>query len=108
MGYFCTAMWMEATRGQFKNLYLLQDTAPPPEPIYDPDLTLSIRREQVEIIIDRLGWFDKTVIKLYLEGFNISDVARESGIKPATLYQSLHRTKKIIANAIRQQPAKER
>lgn len=108
MGYFCTAMWMEATRGQFKNLYLLQDTAPPPEPIYDPDLTLSIRREQVEMIIDRLGWFDKTVIKLYLEGFNISDVARESGIKPATLYQSLHRTKKIIANAIRQQPAKER
>ena len=108
MGYFCTAMWMEATRGQFKNLYLLQDTASPPEPIYDPDLTLSIRREQVEIIIDRLGWFDKTVIKLYLEGFNISDVARESGIKPATLYQSLHRTKKIIANAIRQQPAKER
>ena len=108
MGYFCTAMWMEATRGQFKNLYLLQDTAPPPEPIYDPDLTLSIRREQVEMIIDRLGWFDKTVIKLYLEGFNISDVARESGIKPATLYQSLHRTKKIIANAIRQQPTKER
>lgn len=108
MGYFCTAMWMEATRGQFKNLYQLQDTATPPEPIYDPDLTLSIRREQVEMIIDRLGWFDKTIIKLYLEGFNISDVARESGIKPATLYQSLHRTKKIISNAIRKQPAKER
>ena len=101
MGYFCTAMYMEATRGQFKSIYQLQDTPTPPEPIYDPDITLSIRREQVELIIDRLGWFDKTVIKLYLDGYNISEVARESGIKPATLYQSLHRTKKIIQDVIR-------
>ncbi len=102
MGYFCTAMYIEATRGQFKKIYRIEERGAMPELTEEPDLQTAIRLEQMELYIDRLGFFDKTIIRLYIEGTNLADVARESGIKPATLYQSLSRTKKSLANVVRQ------
>ena len=100
MGYFCTAMYMEATRGKFKSLYNIQETPEGKEPVYEPGMERSLKLEQIELFIDRLPWFDKMVIRLYLDGHKLSEVAREADIHPATLYQSLHRTKKILANAV--------
>lgn len=106
MGYFCTAMYVEATRGQFKKIYRIEERGAMPELSEEPDLQTAIRLEQMELYIDRLGFFDKTIIRLYIDGTNLADVARESGIKPATLYQSLSRTKKSLANVIRQSRSK--
>jgi len=101
MGYFCTAMYMEATRGKFKSLYTIQETPEGKEPTYEPSLDRPLKLEQLELFIDRLPWFDKMVIRLYLDGHKLSEVAREADIHPATLYQSLHRTKKLLQNAVR-------
>jgi RNA polymerase sigma factor (sigma-70 family) len=108
MGYFCTAMYVEATRGKFKQLYTLQDTPTPKEPVAEPGFERSVKLEQIELYIDRLQWFDRMIIRLYIDGHKLSEIAEESGIKPATLYQSLHRTKKLIADAIRKPAEKGR
>ena len=92
--YFTKSMYIEATRGTFKEMY----TVTPPilfDPVFeDSDIQKSIMREQLEIFTDRLNWFDKTVFKLWLDGYNISQIARESSIPKETLHTSLHRTKK--------------
>jgi len=108
MGYFCTAMYVEATRGKFKQLYTLKDPPKTPEPVYEPGADRSIKLEQIELYIDRLQWFDRMIIRLYLDGHKLSEIAMEAGIKPATLYQSLHRTKKLIADALRDAKQKGR
>ena len=59
----------------------------------------ALNREQLELFTDRLSWFDQTVFRLWLNGENISELSRESGIALETLHTSLHRTKKKIKDA---------
>lgn len=100
--YFHTAMWTQATRGTFKSEYQLRDV-PQVELISESDMALIIRREQVMILTQHLKWFDRQVLRLYLEGYNLRQVSRESGINHSVLYQSLHRTRKLLSDAIRKQ-----
>ena len=102
MGYYTRAMHVEGTMGKFAKLYAdpKEHTKEPVAP--RPDITLALRREQLQLFIDRLPWFDKQVFVLWLQGWNISQVARESGINQATLHTSLNRTKKKITNAFSQ------
>lgn len=103
MGYFTVSMYHESiskTPNHFKKLY---ETTPP---IYfdvpvedDQDLWVHINREQLEIFTTMLGWFDEQVFRLWLRGYNISEVSRESGIALETLHTSLYRTKKKVKNA---------
>ena len=98
-GYFRKAMYIEATRGKFKRDYTITQ-----EILYDiPSERVSIddalNREQLELFTDRLSWFDQTVFRLWLNGENISELSRESGIALETLHTSLHRTKKKIKDA---------
>jgi len=98
-GYFRKAMYIEATRGKFKRDYTITQ-----ELLYDiPSESVSIddalNREQLELFTDRLSWFDQTVFRLWLNGENISELSRESGIALETLHTSLHRTKNKIKDA---------
>lgn len=101
-GYFHTAMWMQATRGTFKALYRIHET-PTRELVSDYDTSAQIAREEAMLLTRHLAWFDRTVLRLYLEGYNLRQVGREAGIPHTTLYQSLHRTRKKLRHAIRQQ-----
>jgi DNA-directed RNA polymerase specialized sigma24 family protein len=105
--YFAKAMHIEATRGTFKEMYKQSQPILKEPKFTVADLSKSLMREQLEIFTDRLNWFDKTVFKLWLEGNNISQVARESGIPHETLHTSLYRTKKKIKNAFSQLKNKE-
>lgn len=100
--YFNTAMWIQATRGTFKSKYEIRDY-PQVELVSDSDMSLVIRREEVMILSQHLKWFDREVLRLYLEGYNLRQVSRESGINHSVLYQSLHRTRKRLTHAIRKQ-----
>lgn len=105
-GYFVVAMYREATRGQFKKLYAI---TPPitSEPVSQPDnLELAIRRETLQLYIDRLKWFDRQIIQLYIDGWKMTEVAAETRIPVGTLYQSLHRSRKAIKDAVRQSERK--
>lgn len=100
LGYFVKAMYNEATRGKFKDLYHVTD-ADPKEQTSENDWTKAIQREQMQLILDRLSWFDRTIFSLYLQGWNMADVSRRSGVGESTLYRSLHITRKILKDVLR-------
>lgn len=100
MGYIAVALFREATRGRFKRLYKIQERHDPEGlPIVD-DMEKSIQRERVQMLIDRLSWFDRTIMNLYLEGWSMVEVADSTDIGVGVLYQSLHRSRKAIQDAI--------
>ena len=91
-GYFNRAMWMEATRGMFQKQYEIKDNHLP-KLVANYDLSKAFLLENFYLATERLSWFDMTVMNLYCSGYNISQIARESGIKKNTLYTSLHTSK---------------
>jgi DNA-directed RNA polymerase specialized sigma24 family protein len=99
-GYFHTAMWTQATRGTFKNLYRIY-AAPVREVASKNNIAEKIAEEEAMILTCHMPWFDRMVLTLYLDGYNLRQVSRESGIPHNTLYQSLHRTRKKLRHAIR-------
>ncbi len=97
--YFHTAMWTQATKGAFKRLYRITEATPQEIPANDNTGAL-IEREEALLLTNHLAWFDRQVLRLYLEGYNLRQVSRESGIPHTTLYQSLHRTRKKLRDAL--------
>jgi DNA-directed RNA polymerase specialized sigma24 family protein len=93
-------MYNEATRGKFKDLYFICDNEPK-EQTSESDWAKAIQREQMQLLLDRLSWFDRTIFSLYLQGWNMADVSRRSGIGESTLYRSLHLTRKILKDVLR-------
>lgn len=106
LGYFIKAMYNEATRGQFKTIYQIID-AIPEEKETESDWTKAIQREQMQLILDRLSWFDRTVFGLYLQGWNMADLSRRTGIGESVLYRSIHETKKILKDVLRHRTKEE-
>lgn len=102
--YFCKAMYTEATRGKFKKLYTIPDLPILREPIAADDISRAIQLETIELFVDRLAYFDRELFRKYLQGYKISEIAKESGINAATLYQSIQRSKQRIKDAIRNEP----
>ena len=95
-GYFRRAMFIEATRGEFKKEYILLEA--PQVEIQTPknDLKHAFLLENFELATDRLSWFDRTILKLYCDGWNLTQIARESGINPSTFHTSLHRSREKL------------
>ena len=106
MAYVSVAMFREATRGKFKEIYRIVEGSKEDIKAEGLDLTKSIQREEMQLIIDRLSWFDRELINLYLQGWKMVDVSKKTGIGVGTLYQSVHRSKKIIVDAIRDRTTK--
>jgi len=100
------AMYFEATRGKFKELYKTNDNEPT-EQTSESDWSKAIQREQLQLILDRLSWFDRTVFGLYLNGWNMAEISRRSGIGESTLYRSLHVTRKTLKDVLRNRTEKE-
>ena len=92
LGYFNRSMFMEATRGEFHKEYILKEL-PPPKLVADYDLSKAFLLENFYLATERLSWFDMTILNLHCDGYNLAQVARESGIKKNTFYTSLHRSK---------------
>jgi DNA-directed RNA polymerase specialized sigma24 family protein len=93
--YFRRSMYVEATVGKFKTDYYLSSfeahnlTA-------DYDLSHAFMLENFQLAVDRLSWFDGKVLTLYCQGFNLTQVARESGIKPTIFHTSLFRSREKL------------
>lgn len=108
-GYFLRACWNECTRGKFKKVYRIDDhveltnVALPTE----DDMTKAIQRETLEIWISRLNWFDRNLIQLYLQGYTMKELGKETGINSATLYKAIERTRNQLINAIHNRTGKK-
>jgi len=99
-GYFNTVMWTLSI-DQFRKLYQIHET-PDTTPVSDYDLTAAIRKEEAMIMTNHLSWFDRTVLSLYLDGWSMAQLSRESGINASVLYESISQSKKKLRHVIRQ------
>jgi DNA-directed RNA polymerase specialized sigma24 family protein len=100
------AMYFEATRGKFKELYKTNDNEPT-EQATETDWSKAIQRERMQLLLDRLSWFDRTIFSLYLQGWNMAEISRRSGIGESTLYRSLHVTRKTLKDVLRNRTEEE-
>lgn len=92
-------MRTEAKKGKFKKMYTIKEQ--PMVQVAANDEELDIRMEAVYIVLDRVSWFDRSVMKLYLAGHKMTEVSKKSGIAIGVLYQSIHKTKMILRDVLR-------
>ena len=50
---------------------------------------------------NHLSWFDRTVLELYLDGWSMAELSRQSGIGVSVLYESISQSKKKLRRVIR-------
>lgn len=68
-----------------------------PEDIVDEvNLTRIISREQMDLAVNALDQFDKSIFNLYLSGVNMKQLADESGIASSTIYHALSRIRQTL------------
>jgi RNA polymerase sigma factor (sigma-70 family) len=96
-GYHILAMFRQAKMGKFAKTYLILDhvEADVPE-VHEVQRVLC--REQVDLVLSRLDWFDRTLFQLKLDGQSLTELAEESGISCHTIYYSIRKTTKILKN----------
>ena len=103
-GYVHTSMWNLST-GTFRKLYKITD-APDYTHISNYDIQEAIRKEEALIMANHLSWFDRKVLELYLDGWSMAELARQSGIDVNVLYKSISTSKKKLRNVISQRASK--
>jgi DNA-directed RNA polymerase specialized sigma24 family protein len=103
-GYFHRSMF-HASVGAFRRLYRIED-ATPQNLVSDYDLSDAIKKEEALILTNHLAWFDRTVLSLYLDGWSMAELSRESGINASVLYESISQSKKQLRRVIRQRTSK--
>lgn len=103
-GYIHTSLW-NLSAGSFRKLYQITD-APEYIHVSNYDLADAIRKEEAFILANHLSWFDRTVLELYLDGWSMAELSRESGINADVLYQSISQSKKKLRDVIRQRSSK--
>lgn len=94
-GYLHRALYFEATRGAYKRLMKTGDALPPDLP-YEQDFDHLVKLEQLQVWASMLHPFDRVLLQLYMDGWNMAEVARGSGIPASTIKTSIHRTKKKL------------
>ena len=99
-GYFHTSMWNQA-QNLFRKLYEIHETSTT-SLVSDYDISEAIKREEAIIMANHLSWFDRTVLCLYLDGWSMAQIARESGINASVLYESISKSKNKLRHVIRQ------
>lgn len=99
-GYVHTSLW-NVSSGTFRKLYEITE-APDYTHVSNYDLAEAIRKEEALLMANHLSWFDRTVLELYLDGWSMADLSRESGINCDVLYKSLSESRKKLRRVIRQ------
>ena len=61
---------------------------------YDLDKRICI--EKVDTVVRYLDGFDRAIFELYLQGENMTELSRESGIPIATIYHTLSKARQLI------------
>jgi len=103
-GYFHRSMF-NASVGAFRRMYRIED-ATPQNLVSDYDISDAIKKEEALIMANHLSWFDRTVLELYLDGWSMAELSRESGIKVSVFYESISQSKKKLRDVIRQRSPK--
>ena len=95
--YFKRSMKNNAIRGEFHDQYTIRSEELG-EIEQTHDMEKIIQREQVDAILRRLSWFDRTIFELYLGGQNMTELSEESGISLSTIYHRIKKVRTILKN----------
>lgn len=68
----------------------------PEDIVEEVNLTRIISREQMDLAVNALDQFDKSIFNLYLSGVNMKQLADESGIASSTIYHALSRIRQTL------------
>jgi DNA-directed RNA polymerase specialized sigma24 family protein len=98
-GYVHTSMF-NLSLGSFRKLYEIRD-APEYTHVSNYDLAEAIKKEEALIMASHLSWFDRTVLELYLEGWSMAELSKESGINADVFYKSISESKKKLRHVVR-------
>lgn len=71
------------------------DHAPVDLPNEEPD-EIVYYREQMDLVVRQLPWFDRTLFELRMSGQSMVNLSKESGIPIGSIYYSLRKTHKEI------------
>ena len=94
-GYHILSMFRQAKMGKFNKAYKILDHVQVDVPEVH-EIQRVLCREQVDLVLCRLDWFDRTLFQLKLDGQSLTDLARESGISCHTIYYSIRKTTRIL------------
>lgn len=97
--YFNRAMFIART-DDFHKLYFRGDYATK-EIAVDSLLNSKIRDEEALLLANHLPWFDRTVLELYLDGWSMAEISRESGISVDVFYKSIQKSKEKLRHVVR-------
>lgn len=76
-------------------MYRILDHAPVDLPNEEPD-EIVYYREQMDLVVRQLPWFDRTLFELRMSGQSMVNLSKESGIPIGSIYYSLRKTHKEI------------
>ena len=94
-GYHQLAMYRQAKMGKFAKEYrILEWPAVDVAQVHEQQKI--IKREQVDLVLSRLDWFDRTLFQLKLDGQSLTQLADESGISCHTIYYSIRKTTALL------------
>lgn len=99
LAYFRSAMYVNATRGDFQKMYRIRDSISNEMANEQEDVD-TYMKEEMYILANHLSWFDRTILFLYLDGQQIRQLANETGIPETHLYKSISQSKKKLRDAI--------
>lgn len=96
--YFNRAMFIVRC-DDFGRLYFRGDY-PKKDLVSTSNVETKIREDEALLLARHLSWFDRTVLELYLDGWSMAEIARESGISVDVLYKSISNSKKALRNVV--------
>lgn len=80
-----------AFRKQFNQVWEELDNIP-----LEYDLDKRICIEKIDTVVRHLDSFDRAIFELYLQGENMTEISKESGIPIATIYHTLSKARQLI------------
>jgi DNA-directed RNA polymerase specialized sigma24 family protein len=104
--YVHRSLWNNHFNG-FRKLYFISDSPKKNQQLVSNyDIQEAIRKEEALIMANHLSWFDRKVLELYLDGWSMAELARQSGIDVNVLYKSISTSKNKLRNVISQRASK--
>ena len=99
--YFKFVMWREGTTNQNKFLESHKyRTAALAQVENKTDIYAKLLHERVEFMLFNFNDFERRLFQLYLEGENMSDFCKFSGVSPRTVWKSIERVKEFLKKEI--------
>lgn len=98
-GYHQVSLFRHAKSGRFNRDYKLLDGNAQDGHVTN-DFQLVVLREEVDLVLSQLDFFDRAIFELRMEGESMTTLAKESGISVHTIYYSLRKTTKLLKDRL--------